>query len=65
MLRTQIRRNAERSARATTTVAEIERSIRALNNEDLLDLADIFANTARTPLAGMATAEMTRRNLTL
>lgn len=65
MLRTQMRRNAERSARGTAKLADIERSIAALNDEDLLDLADIFPVAQQTALAKLASAEMARRNLTL
>lgn len=60
-----MRRNAERSARATATLADIERSIAALNDEDLLDLADIFLFAQQTALVKLASAEMVRRNLTL
>lgn len=65
MLRTQMRRNAERSARGTATLVDIERSIAALNDEDLLDLADIFPVVQQTAMAKLASAEMARRQLTL
>ncbi|WP_153810797.1 hypothetical protein [Sphingomonas sp. RIT328] len=43
----------------------IEASIVALDDEDLLDLADIFRARAETPLALIAASEMTRRGLRL
>lgn len=46
-------------------LAEIEVSIAALKDEDLLDLADIFAREALAPLKEMAAAEMLKRNLSL
>ena len=54
---------ANRAARALKTVTEIEASIRALGDEDLLDLHDIFASSPATMLATFAAAEMDRRNL--
>lgn len=46
-------------------LAEIKEAIVALGNEDLLDLADIFRSAPNTPLAGIASAEMARRNISL
>ncbi len=46
-------------------LAEIEASVAALKDDDLLDLADIFAREALAPLKEMATTEMTKRNLSL
>lgn len=65
MLKTRIKRNADHSDRALKRLAAIEASILALNNEDLLDLADIFSGEPRTPLGEIASAEMARRNLKL
>ena len=64
MLKSQTRRNAERARRAIALLAEIESSVGTLNDNDLLDLADIFLPTKDTPLAKMATGEMARRKLT-
>jgi hypothetical protein len=65
MLRRRIRRAAARGERAVERLAEIEASIRALPDDDLLDLADIFKDARVTPLGESAFAEMTRRNLSL
>ena len=54
---------SNRAARALKTLTEIEASIHALGDEDLLDLHDIFADSPATTLAMFAEAEMHRRNL--
>lgn len=56
---------ADRGVRAIKHLALIEASISALTDEDLLDLADIFAEGGVTPLHEIATTEMTRRNIRL
>jgi hypothetical protein len=65
MLRTRIKRRAAEGARAVIQLAEIHASIAALNDEDLLDLADIFSGETRTTLGDVAGAELQRRNLSL
>ncbi|TPG13205.1 hypothetical protein EAH84_07345 [Sphingomonas oligophenolica] len=65
MLRTRIKRNALHDARTMNRLADIEASILALKDDDLLDLADIFSDDPQTPLARLAAAEMARRNITL
>lgn len=65
MLKTRLKRMTEEGARAVTCLGTIHASIAALNDEDLLDLADIFPSGARTPLGDAAAAEMQRRNLKL
>ncbi|MBY9064189.1 hypothetical protein K7957_14700 [Sphingomonas yunnanensis] len=65
MLRIRERRIAARDARAVQLLAEIERSIAALENEDLLDLADIFRGERGGPLHEIAAREMTRRAISL
>lgn len=65
MLQTRIRKKAADAARAVRLLAEITTSIEALGDEDLLDLADIFAGDTQTALSRIATAEMRRRNLSL
>ena len=65
MLKTRIKRNEDRCARALKRLADIEKSIIALKDDDLLDLADIFSGYDQTPLADIAAAEMIRRNLKL
>lgn len=65
MLKTRIRRQAAEADRAVAQLAAIRRSVAALDNEDLLDLADIFGRGLPTLLGEMATAEMTKRNISL
>jgi hypothetical protein len=64
MLKTRIKQQVTRTERAGARLADIEASIAALVNEDLLDLADIFAGQPQTVLAELATAEMGKRKLT-
>jgi hypothetical protein len=65
MLKTRIKRRAAETERAVARLAEVEASVKALADEDLLDLADIFSREAPTPLGEMASAEMLKRNLSL
>lgn len=64
MQRNQPKWRADRGGRALKAVREIEASIIALQDEDLLDLHDIFAEAATCALAMLASNEMRRRNLT-
>lgn len=43
----------------------IEASVIALENEDLLDLADIFRSQSQSPLAEIASDEVKKRALSL
>lgn len=54
---------ADHGARALKTVADIEGSIVSLDDEDLLDLHDIFIGMPTGALATFASAELRRRNL--
>ncbi len=65
MLKTRMKRMAAETERALDRLAAVEASVVALADEDLLDLADIFAAGDPTPLRNMAEAEMRRRNLSL
>lgn len=65
MLRLRTKREAEQNARASKRLTQIELSILALGDEDLLDLADIFARDVEAPLARYAFAEMARRQISL
>lgn len=65
MLKLHIKRRLADGARAHGRLAAIEASVVALVDDDLLDLADIFARGEPTPLGEIARAEMQRRNLTL
>ncbi|HVF94670.1 MAG TPA: hypothetical protein VM900_10195 [Sphingomonas sp.] len=63
MLKTRIRKKAADAERANRVLAEVVTSIEALQDEDLLDLADIFSGDPKTILGEFASAEMQRRNL--
>lgn len=65
MLKIRIKRRADQAALAVERIARIGMSIAALQNEDLLDLADIFKFQTHTPLAAMAFAEMKKRSISL
>lgn len=65
MLKTRIKRRTVEGAQAVTRLAEIEASIAVLKDDDLLDLADIFADATSGPLNAMAAAEMEKRKLSL
>lgn len=65
MLKTRIKRRTVEGAHAVAELAAIHASIAALNDEDLLDLADIFAREASGALKTMAGAEMARRGVSL
>lgn len=53
------------AVRAAQRLQEIESSVTALGDEDLLDLVDIFSNDTKTALWKIASAEMRTRNLSL
>lgn len=63
MQRTKPKWRADRGANALKIFSEIETSIVALNDEDLLDLQDIFAGSPGSALGTLALDEMRRRNL--
>lgn len=65
MLKIRTKRRAVEMAQALERLAAVEASVTALGDEDLLDLADIFAPGDPTPLREMAGAEMLRRGLRL
>ena len=65
MLKRRIKRRELEGARAVEMIADVRASIVALNDEDLLDLADIFRGDAKASLMTLAAAEMERRNLSL
>ena len=56
---------ADRGSRALKRLTDIEVSIVALADEDLLDLADIFGGQEQTPLSEIAASEMRKRNIRL
>ena len=65
MLKLRIKRRAAVGGRAVDRLAEIEATVAALKDEDLLDLADIFSGETVTTLKEMASAEMAKRNISL
>jgi hypothetical protein len=56
---------ADKGARAVVILRQIETSIGDLDDEDLLDLADIFKGRANAPLSDIASIEMAKRNISL
>ncbi|WP_294232820.1 hypothetical protein [uncultured Sphingomonas sp.] len=60
-----MRRLGAEQQRSLGRLAAIEAAVAALGNEDLLDLADIFATGNPTPLREMAETEMRKRNISL
>jgi hypothetical protein len=65
MLKIRIKRRAEHHVRAAHRLAQIETSIAELENEDLLDLADIFKSQSQSPLAKITSVEMRKRDISL
>lgn len=65
MLKFRIKRQEAIIERTFERLAAVEASIVALDDEDLLDFADIFVRGAPTPLREMAEAEMQRRQINL
>lgn len=65
MLKLRTKRIAQQGERAAQQIAAIRASILALNNDDLLDLADIFNTEPRGWLGEVAFAEMTTRGISL
>ncbi len=65
MLKTRIKRRTALAERTAGRLADIQASIVALGDDDLLDLADIFARDTHTVLWELASAEMRKRNLSL
>lgn len=65
MLKTRKRRLAAETKRSLDRLAAVDAAVVGLGDEDLLDLADIFAAGNPTPLREMAEEEMRRRNLSL
>ncbi|RYF12952.1 MAG: hypothetical protein EOO77_16565 [Oxalobacteraceae bacterium] len=65
MLKLRMRRLAARGDHATERLAGIRASIKILDDEDVLDLADIFRAMPSTVLGQIVQAEMTRRGISL
>lgn len=65
MLRSRIKRHEAMVERMVDRLAAIEASVASLADEDLLDLADIFAGDDAGPLGAMAQDEMRRRRISL
>lgn len=54
---------ADHGSRAVKAMGAIQDSIEALNDEDLLDLHDIFRDQDHSPIAELAAAEMQKRDI--
>ncbi len=65
MLRTRMKRLAQKTELEIQRLAAIEAAVAALGDEDLLDFADIFATGDPTPLRAMAEEQMRRRGIGL
>jgi hypothetical protein len=65
MLKRRMKLVADQGARAVVRLRQIETSIGVLNDEDLLDLADIFKGQASGPLGDLASVEMLKRGISL
>lgn len=65
MLKIRMRRLAAQGDHATERLAGIRASIEILDDEDVLDLADIFRAMPGSVLGQIAQAEMTRRSISL
>lgn len=65
MLIIRTKRRADQGARALKRVATVQAEIAALPDEDLLDLADIFAGVAGSTISETATEEMNKRGISL
>ena len=65
MLKIRKKREAQRSALAPQRLVQVAASIAGLENEDLLDLADIFKATPDSPIMQYAATEMARRRISL
>lgn len=65
MLRTRMKRLADQGERIEQRLRQIEAAIVALDNDDLLDLADIFKARPDNPIRQIAQAEMARRAISL
>ncbi|MEH3104257.1 MAG: hypothetical protein PGN12_10165 [Sphingomonas phyllosphaerae] len=65
MLKVREKRRAIEAKRAVARLAAVKAAIIALDDEDLLDFADIFSEREATPLRDIAEAEMRRRDISL
>ena len=65
MLKLKSKRSAAKGTSAVTKLAKMQASIIALNDEDLLDLGDIFSGKTPMFITDIAATELKRRNLSL
>ena len=65
MLKSRMKRLVTETQHSLDRLSAIEAAVAALGDEDLLDLADIFATGDPTPLRALTETEMHRRGLTL
>lgn len=65
MLKARMKRLAEQSERAERRINAVETAIITLDDDDLLDLADIFEARPDNPIKDIARAEMQKRAISL
>lgn len=65
MLRIRMKRLVGQGERKEKRMAAIETAIITLDNDDLLDLADIFKAKPDNPIKEIANAEMQQRGISL
>lgn len=65
MLKARMKRLADYSERTTARIAAMEAAIIALDDSDLLDLADIFDAKPDNPIKDIAKSEMDKRGISL
>lgn len=65
MLKIRVKRLARQNNRMRKRLADVQTSITQLDDDDLLDFADIFEASSDTTLKYMAAAEMLKRNIRL
>lgn len=65
MLRSKMKRLDQARDQAAARLADIESSLLSLDDEDLLDIADIFRNQPMSLIGQIVLAEMAKRHISL
>lgn len=65
MLKSRMKRLDQTRDQAAARLADIENSLLSLDDEDLLDIADIFRNQPMSLIGQIVLAEMQKRNISL
>lgn len=65
MLRSKMKRLDQDRDQAVARLADIEFSLLSLDDEDLLDIADIFRNQPTSLIGQIVLAEMEKRHISL